>query len=118
MNKTRVHPIQYLFIGLAIIIFYSLLISISEHTNFDFAYIISSVAIIVMISGYAKSILKNKYITGIVAGILFILYAYLYLLLQLEDYALLMGSIGLFVVLGLVMYLTRKIDWYSIRSEE
>lgn len=118
MNKTRVHPIQYLFIGLAIIIFYSLLISISEHTNFDFAYIISSIAIIIMISGYAKSILKNKYITGIVAGILFILYAYLYLLLQLEDYALLMGSIGLFIVLGLVMYLTRKIDWYSIRVEE
>ena len=118
MNKVRVHPIQYLLIGLAIMLFYSLLISISEHTNFNFAYIISSISVIALISGYAKAILKKTSMSAMVGGILMILYGYLFIILQLEDYALLMGSIGLFVVLGLVMYLTRKINWYSIKFEK
>lgn len=117
LNKLMVHPIQYLLIGLAIVLFYSLLLSISEHTNFDIAYWISSVAIIGLITGYAKSILKKGSLALTVGGVLFVLYGYLYIILQLEDYALMMGSIGLFVVLGLVMYLTRKIDWYNIKFE-
>lgn len=118
MNKLRVHPIQYLLIGLAITIFYTLLISISEHINFNTAYFISSVSVILVIAGYAKSILKNVRLSAMVGGVLLILYTYLYLLLQLEDYALLMGSVGLFVVLSLIMYMTRKIDWYSIKLED
>ena len=117
MNKLRVHPIQYLLIGLAIVLFYSLLISISEHTNFDIAYWISSLAIIGLITGYSKSILKKTGMALTVGCVIFILYGYLYIILQLEDYALMMGSVGLFVVLGLVMFLTRKIDWYNIRFE-
>ena len=70
-----------------------------------------------LITGYAKAILKKRVVTLMVGGILVILYAYLYILLQLEDYALLMGSIGLFVVLSLIMYLTRKIDWYASPQE-
>ena len=77
----------------------------------------SAGAVISMITGYAKAILKNKMVTLMVGGILVILYAYLYILLQLEDYALLMGSIGLFVVLSVIMYLTRKIDWYASPQE-
>jgi len=118
MNKVRVHPIQYLLIGLAIMLFYSLLVSISEHTNFNFAYIISSISVIALITGYAKAILKKTNMSVMVGGILVILYGYLFVILQLEDYALLMGSVGLFVVLGLVMYLTRKIDWYAIKFEK
>ena len=118
MNRVRVHPIQYLLIGLAIMIFYSLLIAISEHTNFNFAYIVSSISVIGLITGYAKAILKKTKMSIMVGGILAILYGYLFIILQLEDYALLMGSVGLFVVLSLVMYFTRKIDWYDVKFEK
>jgi inner membrane protein len=117
MNHLRVHPLQYLLIGLAIIVFYSLLLSISEQINFGAAYLISAAAVISLITGYAKAILKNRNVTVMVGGILTILYAYLYILLQMEDYALLMGSIGLFLVLSIVMYLTRKVDWYAAEPE-
>ena len=117
MNRLRVHPVQYLLIGLAIIIFYSLLLSISEQINFGAAFLISAAAVISLITGYTKAILKNRYVTMMVGGILTILYAYLYILLQMEDYALLMGSIGLFLVLSVVMYLTRKVDWYAVQPE-
>jgi inner membrane protein len=114
----RVHPVQYLLIGLAIIVFYALLLSMSEHTGFGVAYLISATAVISLISSYARSILKNNVLTSMVAAILIVLYGCLYILLQLEDYALLMGSVGLFVVLALVMYMTRKIDWYSSIPEK
>ena len=117
LNRQRVHPVQYLLIGLAIIIFYTLLLSISEQFNFGVAYLISAGANIGLITGYAKAILKSRPVTVMVGGILTALYAYLYILLQLEDYALLMGSVGLFLVLAAVMYLTRKIDWYAIQTE-
>ena len=117
MNRLRVHPVQYFLIGLAIIIFYILLLSISEQINFDVAYLISAGAVIGLITGYTKAIIKNRTVALMVGGILVILYTYLYILLQLEDYALLMGSIGLFAVLSITMYLTRKIDWYSIPQD-
>jgi len=116
MHRLRVHPVQYLLIGLAIIIFYTLLLSISEQINFGVAYVLSAGGVIGLITGYAKAILRNRMVTVMVGGILTILYAYLYILLQLEDYALLMGSIGLFLVLAIIMYLTRNIDWYSIQQ--
>jgi len=118
ITKKRVHPIQYILIGLAIILFYVLLLSVSEHLSFDFAYILSAIAITTAITGYSKGILRNNYFTLTVLGILVILYAYLYIVLQLEDYALLMGSIGLFFVLTTVMYISRKIDWYSLDKDQ
>jgi len=118
INKNRVHPIQYLLIGLAIILFYVLLLSISEHLNFYYAYLLSASAITLLISGYSKGILKNKYFTLTVFVLLTVLYVYLFIVLQLEDYALIMGSIGLLAVLSTVMFITRKIDWYSLESEE
>ncbi|MBU0483635.1 MAG: cell envelope integrity protein CreD [Proteobacteria bacterium] len=114
INRNRVHPIQYLLIGLAIILFYVLLLAISEHLSFDLAYIISALAITATITGYSQGILKNKHFTLTVSAILAVLYAYLYIVLQLEDYALIMGGIGLFIVLATVMYITRKIDWYAL----
>lgn len=118
INKNRVHPIQYLLIGLAVILFYVLLLSISEHLSFNYAYVLSSTAITLLITGYSKGILKNKYFTLTVFALLTILYAYLFIVLQLEDYALIMGSIGLLAVLSTVMFITRKIDWYSLDSDE
>jgi inner membrane protein len=113
LTKKRIHPIQYLLVGLALILFYSLLLSISEQVNFALAYLISSIATIALITTYAAGIFKNKTQTGILALILSILYLFLYVVLQLEDVALLIGSIGLFVILGIIMYFSQKIKWYK-----
>jgi inner membrane protein len=112
-NKKRIHPIQYLLVGFALLVFYTLLLSISEHTNFNFAYILSSIATIILITLYSKAIFKNNFLSLLLGCILIILYGFMYVVLQLQDYALLMGSIGLFIVLAAVMYASRKIDWYS-----
>jgi inner membrane protein len=116
INKKPVHPIQYLLIGLAIIIFYVLLVSLSEHINFDLAYWVSAIAVTLMITGYAQGIIKSKRFTWMLFSILVVLYGFIYTLLQLEDYALLLGSLGLFSVLGIVMYFTRQVDWYGFES--
>ena len=118
LNKKRVHPIQYLLTGLAVILFYVLLLAISEHLNFDLSYVISAISITTIITGYSQGILRNRYFTITVCGILTVLYAYLYIVLQLEDYALIMGAVGLFIVLATIMYITRKIDWYALDKEE
>jgi len=117
MNKSRVHPLQYMLIGLSLIMFYTLLVSFSEHLGFGVAYLIASIAVTLLISGYAKAILKSQKLAKVIFGLLSGLYIYLYVLLQLESYALLMGSIGLFVILATVMYLTRDIDWYQNTSK-
>lgn len=113
-NKKRIHPIQFILVGLALTIFYALLVSLSEVIHFNLAYLISSAAIIIMISAYSMTIFKNVKLTALMSGVLILLYGFIYTILQLEDHALLMGSIGLFIVLAVVMYLSRKIDWYSI----
>ncbi|MBU8893876.1 MAG: cell envelope integrity protein CreD [Bacteroidales bacterium] len=113
LNKKRIHPIQYLLIGLALSIFYTLLVSLSEQMNFNLAYLIASVSTISLITSYLHSIFKNNRLTAITGLLLVILYLFLFTILQLQDYALLLGSIGLFIVLTLVMYLSRKIDWYA-----
>ena len=100
-------------IGLALIMFYTLLISISEHSSYLNAYLVASVAIILLISFYARSILKNIKFPAFIAFSLTLLYSFIYVIIQLENYALLVGSIGLFIILALVMYVSRKIDWNS-----
>ena len=117
INKKRVHPIQYILVGLALCLFYTLLLSISEHTSFNIAYGISTLLTIGLISTYTKTVLKSNALTGLMGGILIILYLFIFIIIQLQDYALLMGSIGLFIILGLVMYFSRKIDWYQINNE-
>jgi inner membrane protein len=114
ISRKRVHPIQYLLIGLAISLFYILLLAISEQFSFNSAYLLSASVITVMITAYSRGIIKNRKFTLTLFGIQLILYAYLYIVLQLEDYALLMGSIGLLIVLGTIMFITRKIDWYDL----
>lgn len=118
LNRVRIHPIQYIMVGLALCVFYTLLIALSEHIPFSFSYLIASVAIISMITLYAKSMFKNALLTRLILLILIILYLFIYSIIQMEDYALLMGSIGLFITLAVVMYLSRKIDWYSLGNSE
>nr|MBP8023737.1 inner membrane CreD family protein [Paludibacter sp.] len=81
--------------------------------GFGWAYAIASVSTIALIAGYANSIFKNKKQTALLAGVLAGLYLFLYIVLQLEDIALLIGSIGLFVILGIIMYVSGKIKWYK-----
>jgi len=115
MKKVFIHPIQYLLVGIAIIVFYTLLLSLSEHIKFNIAYILASVLTISLVSLYTIAILKSKQIGFLIFGILFIMYAFIFTIIQLEDYALLIGSIGMFTILGIVMYYSRKIDWYNIK---
>jgi inner membrane protein len=110
----RVHPIQFLMLGGALCLFYLLLLALSEHIAFVLAYVISSIAVIGMVAAYGIVVLRGLHRALAVATGVALLYAYLYVLLVNEDYALLMGSIGLFLILGLIMYATRKVDWYSV----
>jgi inner membrane protein len=113
LTRKAIHPIQYLLIGLALVIFYVLLLSLSEHIGFNWAYTLSSLAVIGLIAGYTKSVLQNITGASLIAAILMVLYGFLFTILQLQDYALLLGSFLLFFTLVLVMYLTRKIDWFD-----
>lgn len=117
LNKKRIHPVQYLLVGFAVIMFYILLLSISEHILFDYAYLISSVCILMLITFYAKSILKNNKLTLFIGFTLASLYTFFYSLLQLQDYSLLIGSLGLLVILSVIMFLTRNINWYNDTQE-
>ncbi|MFL6197840.1 MAG: cell envelope integrity protein CreD [Thermoanaerobaculia bacterium] len=114
-SPVSLHPMHYLLVGSALCLFYVLLLSVSEHIPFGIAYAIASAGIILLLSGYSFAILRGKGRALGMSGMMVVLYGYLYVLLQAEDYALLLGSIGLFVILALVMYLTRRVDWYSPR---
>jgi inner membrane protein len=108
-TKKPIQFFQNVLVGIALILFYSLLLSLSEQVGFAWAYLIASAATILMITVYFYSLIKQKSATFILAGILFILYAFLYIILQIEDFALLFGSIFLFVILGVIMFVSNKI---------
>lgn len=113
MEKTRIHALQYLLVGLALCLFYSLLLSLSEHIGFGSAYLVASVLTIALVGGYMLGIIKRKKPALIMTGLLVVLYIYVFILIQLETYALLAGSLGLFVILAMVMYFSKKIDWFN-----
>ena len=116
IHGVLVHPVQYVFIGFALCVFYLLLLALSEHIGFDRAYVVAATANIGLIAWYWTWVIRSGALHGILMGaVLSTLYGYLYLLLRLEDYSLLAGAVGLFVMLAVVMFLTRKIDWYSLR---
>lgn len=115
MRNVFIHPVQYLLVGIAIIVFYTLLLSFSEHIQFNFSYMLASILTLLLISLYTTAILKSKQFGLLIFGILFIMYTFIFTIIQLEDYALLIGSLGMFIILGFVMYLSRKIDWYNIK---
>ena len=111
VSKINIHIFQYSMIGLALIMFYTLLISVTEHSTFSFAYTIAGASVVAMITLYSISILKNRKFPMFIGMALTVLYSFIYVIIQMEDYALLVGSIGLFLILGAVMYFSRKIDW-------
>jgi inner membrane protein len=115
IQKRRVHPIQYLLVGAAVSIFYILLLSISEHIVFDLAYAISAFSVSAMLSLYSLSVLKSRKFGFLIGTTTIVLYLFLFVLLKNQDYSMLLGSIGLFVSLSIIMYATRKTDWYAVR---
>jgi len=112
-SKTRVHPFQYLLVALALLIFYVLLTSIGEQIGFNLAYLVSALAVTLLISWYAFNIFRNIRMTTWVTLLQTGLYLFLFTILQLQDYALLAGSIGLFVILAIIMRASQQIKWYA-----
>lgn len=115
MGSALVHPIQYLFVGFALCVFYLLLLSLAEHIGFDVAYVLAAAATVFLLAWYWSWVLSGRRQGVVMGAVLTILYGYLYLLLRLEDYALLAGSIGVFVMLTAVMFLTRRVNWFELR---
>ena len=113
-SEKTIHPAQYLLSGLANIIFYLLLLSISEHIPFSFAYIISAAALTIMMSLYALSLLETRMRSAYMGFVMALLYLIMYLTLNAEDWALLIGSIAAFLICAAVMFLTRKLDWNNL----
>jgi inner membrane protein len=111
LRQRPVHPLQYLLIGFAVVLFFLLLLALSEHTGFALAYIIAAGACVLMIAGYGRTLLGSWPGAASLGAGYGLLYFGLYQLLASEDYALLMGAWLIFGLLGLTMYLTRKLDW-------
>jgi inner membrane protein len=115
-GKIKIHPFQYLLVGAALCLFYLTLLSLSEFIAFILAYILAASASTVLITLYSMAVLKSGQRGLLMAGGLITTYGFLYITLQVTDYALLIGTVGLFMALSLVMYATRDIDWYMQRS--
>ena len=118
INKTNkhIHPFQYSLIGVSMLVFYLLLLSMSEFIDFGFSYLIASIMTISLISFYTYFILvhkQDKKFSLSVAGILTAIYLYLYITVNLKELSLLAGSFGLFVTIIIVMYVTRNVEWYK-----
>ena len=118
LTRKKIHIVQYALIGLANAVFYMLLLSISEHTYFNLAYIISAIMVIILTALYVGSITKTLKIGIVIAFVEFLIYLFLFGILQLTDYALLVGTIGLFLAIAVAMYFTRNIDWYTKNENE
>jgi len=117
IGGVRVSGVEYLLVGAGLVLFFVMLLAFAEVIGFAFAYVVASAAIIGLITAYSAAVLKGRRRAGYIAGLLTALYAVLYILLSLEAYALLIGSLMLFVALAAVMYVTRNLDWGGRRED-
>lgn len=111
IKKVHIHLFNYTLISAAMVVYYTLLLSFSEQIGFDYAYLLASVATIGLISWFTSSLLQNGRIAVLFASILSIFYGFVYIIVQLEDLALLFGSVALFIIVAMLMYFSRKINW-------
>jgi len=118
LGGLRLHPLQYLLVGFGNAIFYLLLLSLAEHIGFGPAYLLSAATSAGLIAGYSLAILGSRTRASLMLGGLSLLYGLLYMTLQAETYAMLAGSVGLWCSLALIMYLTRRIDWYAVGGDD
>jgi inner membrane protein len=105
------HLVQYGLAGLALVLFYTLLLSISEYLGFNLAYLLAGAATIGLVAWYVGSVMKSSKLALFISFVLAVVYSYIFSIIQLQDYALLMGSIGLFIALAIIMYFSRKLQW-------
>lgn len=117
MRAIPLHPMQYLLVGCSLTVFYLLLLSLSEHIAFGWAYLIASLANSVLVGAYVSAVMNSRFHALVLTGSLLMLYGMLYLILRSEDNALLMGSLLIFAVLAFVMLLTRDLDWYRVSEQ-
>ena len=115
-GQLKIHPFQYILVGFALTIFYLLLLSLSEFMNFSLSYFIAATSTIGLIIMYSRKMLQTGTRAFIIGGMLTTLYSFLYILLQMDQYSLLLGSVALFIVLAAVMYLTRDVNWYELQE--
>ena len=113
LKSTRIHPFQYVMVGAAIAVFFILLLAISEYIGFDLAYLFAALATIALIGLYSLSVFKSKSLATSVTIMLSVLFTFIFTILKAAEYSLLLGAIGLFVMVALIMYTTRKIQWYQ-----
>ena len=118
IGGVRVAGVEYLLVGVGLVLFFALLLAFAEVIGFTFAYVVASAGIIGLITAYSAAVLKSWKRAGYIGGLLTALYAVLYILLSLEAYSLLIGSLMLFAALAGVMYVTRKLDWGAPRTVE
>lgn len=111
IRKQKVHSFNYILIGAAMIIYYILLLSFSEQIGFTYAYLVASIATVGLVTTFIASLLKNTKAAALFAGILSIFYVFIFVIIQLEDFALMVGSIALFIIIAVLMYFSRKINW-------
>lgn len=113
VNQLKIHVFQYTLVGIALAVFFTLLLALSEYIGYDYSYLISAVATIILIVLYSLSIFHNKKSTMLLLGLLVVIFSFIYTIIQMEEYSLLVGTIGLFVAVAVTMYATRKIKWYE-----
>lgn len=118
VTRNRLHPLQYLLVGLALSMFYLLLIALSEHVAFALAYVTAAAALVLLIGLYLAGALGSAWRGVVAGGAMSLVYGLLYMLVLSEDYSLLLGSIILFAALAAVMLATRRVDWYRLKPEE
>lgn len=118
LKKRKVHIIQYVLIGCAMVVFYSLLLAISEHISFNWSYLLSGSATVLLVSSFIYGITKDKKTGLIFSTILSVFYGFIYFLLQLQDYALLVGTIGVFVIVGCMMRVSLCIEWHKFDNNK
>jgi inner membrane protein len=118
LRKFHIHPFQYLLVGLALSVFYLLLLSLSEHLGFNGAYFLAAGVTISLITLYSAGVFKAPRLVLQLLLLLTMIYGFIFIVLQLEDYALLAGSIGIFAALAAVMYYSRNVDWYNLSQDQ
>jgi inner membrane protein len=111
--REKIHVFHYLLMSLGLVLFFSLLNALSEHTGFNLAYLISAVSTILLISFFLGTLIKTKRIVILISGLLVLLYSFIFVLLTLNDYAYLAGNIGLFILLAVTMRLSVKLNLFE-----
>jgi inner membrane protein len=118
LSPVRLHPMQYLLVGAALCLFYLLLLALAEHVGLGWAYAAATAATVLLVTLYVRALLAGWGRALSLGGVLAVLYGWLYTLLRAEDYALLLGALGLFGTLAGVMFVTRRLDWATLRFRQ